>query len=226
MVGIADAARLVASTDSFCVLRAGGTVSCWGSSYYGELGQGARDASPTPVEVPRLTRVTALDGGGYNFCAIAGGSVRCWGANDKGQIGNGAADREAPALSPADVRSVRGAVQIGVGYQNVCATNRAGEAFCWGANSFGQTGHGETTPDTVTAAWQVARDRDPAVAAFSPFAAVDCGVNFCCGLHRDGHFSCSGSTPLGGSGGFFGLSSVRSPFPVTAEVTWPATNGD
>ena len=48
---------------------------------------------------------------------------------------------------------------------------------------------------------------------------MGCGWNFCCALHADGGVSCAGSTPIGGSSGFFGLSNQRSAIPIPAPGT-------
>ena len=45
---------------------------------------------------------------------------------------------------------------------------------------------------------------------------MGCGWNFCCGLHANGQVSCAGSTPIGGSGGFLGMSNRRSTTPIAA----------
>jgi hypothetical protein len=111
---------------------------------------------------------------------------------------------------------VRGIVHVGVGYGNACATTGAGESFCWGANAFGQTGHEATDPNPQPTPWSVLRTRDTTVATFAPYLGIDCGSNNCCGLHRDGHVSCMGSTPISGPSGLIGFGSTRSTFPIAA----------
>lgn len=221
--GIGDAEAIAAASSTFCVVRTGGALACWGYGGYGELGNGASTPSTTPV-TPALTGVTAIDGAYYDFCAVHdGGRVSCWGDNDYGQIGNGAAAREPNVLTPTAALGVRGAIHVGVGYGTVCATTLAGEAMCWGANAFGQTGHDATEPNPQPTPWQVLRARDAVVSTFAPFASVDCGSNHCCGLHRDGHVSCWGSTPIGGAGGLLGTAATRRPFPIAAPgVVYPA----
>src|SRR5690606_32390556 len=66
-----------------CALEMG-EVWCWGRGDNGELGDGALMSSPTPVRVPSLSAVTAVEtGGGADeldaSCAITGGEVWCWG---------------------------------------------------------------------------------------------------------------------------------------------------
>lgn len=217
VVGIADAERIAASSSAFCALRAGGKLSCWGSGNNGELGSGPRVTTAlAPIELA-LTDVTHIAGAFYNFCAVhGGGKVSCWGDADNGQIGNGTASTRTNAFSPTLVKGVRDAVSTGLGYANACATTSAGEAYCWGMNAFGQTGHAATEPNPQPTPWQVLRTRDATVATFAPYLTVDCGSNHCCGLHRDGHVSCAGSTPIGGPAGFIGIGATLSTFPVAA----------
>ena len=86
---IATASRLSCAVSS-------GSVYCWGSTYYGGVGNGVIEAGSVnyPSKVVdgsdgfSNSGVTAVDAGGANACAIAGGSVYCWGDNDYGQLGN------------------------------------------------------------------------------------------------------------------------------------------
>lgn len=234
VTGLTDVRRIAATTSTFCALQNAGTVACWGYDHYGECGNGTEaPCGATPVEVTGLSRVTHLDGWGYDFCVVANGAVSCWGANDYAQLGNGTADRAAHADAPAAVRGIRNAGHVGVGSGSQCATTSAGEAYCWGSNSFGASGADDASEDghnPETSPVLVHRTADPAVAAFAPYLGADCGSGFCCGIHRDGNVSCWGNTPLGGSGGLLGVfSSVRSQHPVVAPgvtVTIPAPTPD
>ena len=75
-----------------CVARTDGTVWCWGSSQYGQLGPGVAvgGSSTIPVQVPGLTGVVQVAAGYGHMCALgASGSVSCWGYNGSGQLGRG-----------------------------------------------------------------------------------------------------------------------------------------
>lgn len=94
------ASEVAVGSTHVCALREGGEVSCWGSSFAGELG-GAEPmrcdiggnmsvgCSPQPLPVSGLKDVTHL-WAGINFtCAeLKSGELKCWGANDTGQLGN------------------------------------------------------------------------------------------------------------------------------------------
>ena len=78
-----------------CALLSDGTVQCWGSNTYGELGNGTTTTSTTAVTVSGLEGpATAITAGAYHTCALmADGSVRCWGQNQYYQLGNASDDQ-------------------------------------------------------------------------------------------------------------------------------------
>src|SRR5260370_1103909 len=76
----------------FCLgqsARGQGTVSAWGYNFYGQLGNGTRANSNTPVEVSGLTGVTAIAAGDIHSLALkSDGTVWAWGDNFYGALGN------------------------------------------------------------------------------------------------------------------------------------------
>ncbi len=219
--------EITIGTSSLCARNNEGKVFCWGSGSYGQIGNGATDSSPTPVQVSGITDATDIGGASYNACALRrGGTVMCWGSNEDGQIGDGKTGRDNNATSPVAVRGLRNVASLGNIADSSCAPLRDGTMRCWGANDFGQTGHNESETDDVTAPWEWLRDNDPAVAAFGNIVEAGCGWNFCCALHAAGNVSCAGSTPIGGGGGFLGMSNRRSTTPIAApgvQFTVPST---
>jgi len=79
------------------VLDAGG-VKCWGSNYYGQLGDNTTIHGEIPVAVVGLSSgISGLDAGGAHTCVVVNGGAQCWGVNDHGQLGDGTAWRTTPA---------------------------------------------------------------------------------------------------------------------------------
>lgn len=75
-----------------CAIDEGATVWCWGSEYYGKLGNGADHPSErgTVVQVEGLSDVVAISTNHAHTCAVTGaGRVYCWGYNEFGQLGDG-----------------------------------------------------------------------------------------------------------------------------------------
>jgi alpha-tubulin suppressor-like RCC1 family protein len=139
-----------------CGIDGSGIVYCWGQNYAGQLGDGTLNdrGSPAPVQsaiqpLPAFARVSAH---ANSSCAIdTSGRAWCWGNNSDGQLGRGFPPQ------PGDYYAFPVLVVGGVTWQmltdgsggHVCGLSVSGEAYCWGANRFGQVGVG--TRDPVTA---------------------------------------------------------------------------
>ena len=140
-----------------CALLTDHTVDCWGESRYGELGNGARIESLTPVKVKgvggrgELSNVTQIRAGGYHTCAVRNDrKVDCWGWNYYGQLGNGVeiTSSHHGVTTPVRVKGVgnKGTLskvtQISVSFDHTCALLTDHVAYCWGDNGYGQLGNG------------------------------------------------------------------------------------
>lgn len=75
----------------------------------------------------------------------------CWGANNFGQLGNnGTADSLVPiAVDDSGILNNKTIKQIAVGWHHTCVIASDDQAYCWGRNSAGQLGNGETI-DSLT----------------------------------------------------------------------------
>lgn len=132
-----------------CALLASGSVKCWGSNLYGELGDGSTTARAGPVDVMGLTSgVIAIASKESSSCAVtSAGGVKCWGRNHRGQLGDGTmTDRSIPV----DVSGVSGATAVWMGGTHSCAAVTGDAVKCWGDNGFGQLGDGTSVSPRLT----------------------------------------------------------------------------
>lgn len=210
----ADCGALAISSmgDHACALLADGTVRCWGSNEYGQLGDGRTDhsaceshpgqadCSKVPVTVPGLTDVVAVSAGGYHTCAVVeDGTARCWGRNDFGQLGNGTTTA---SNVPVVVSDLIGAAAVSVGGYHTCALLADGTARCWGLNWAGQLGDGTNTDSNVPAAVSDLAGAED----ISSANGARC-INDFCPAPVSGGSSCavvSGGTALCWGAGYFG----------------------
>ena len=130
-----------------CALLAEGSVACWGSNSFGQVGTGS------PASTSPFAAIVSGGGGGFSArdvaagrnhtCAVrANGTVACWGDNDFGQIGDGTfgVDR----LVPVTVPGLTHVVALTAGDAHTCALRVTGRVHCWGHNGSGQLGIGTT----------------------------------------------------------------------------------
>jgi alpha-tubulin suppressor-like RCC1 family protein len=95
---ITNAAKLVIGFNVACVLRTDGTVSCWGSNGFGQVGDGTY-GSTTPTTVPGLTDILDITAGDEHVCAIkADHTVVCWGNDSEGELGDGVIEDRGPSF--------------------------------------------------------------------------------------------------------------------------------
>ncbi len=155
------AVAIAAGGDHTCALLDNGSVKCWGSDFYGQLGLGDTanrgdmpgqmgDALPRVDLGPRRTAV-AIAAGTVHTCALLhDGSVKCWGDNEYGELGLGDTVTRGnrpfqmgDALPPVDLGAGRTAVAITAGADSTCALLDNGTVKCWGGNLYGELGLGD-----------------------------------------------------------------------------------
>jgi alpha-tubulin suppressor-like RCC1 family protein len=158
--GVTNATAITTTAFSTCALISGGTVDCWGDNEVGQLGssetatcttQLTTACSTAPIQVAGLSGVTQIAGGDSFVCALlADGTVECWGDNGNHELGNASVTGSCQgqfnvcSSSPVKVSGVSGATAIAAGGYHACAI-QGGGVVCWGLNSFGQLGNGNTT---------------------------------------------------------------------------------
>ena len=129
-----------------CAILDNGSVSCWGDSIYGQLGNGGTAYKLTPTLTSSLgtnRTAVALSSGQHHTCAILDDdSVSCWGAGGAGQLGNGGTSQQYPPTLTNSLGAGRTAVALSSGSQHTCAILDNGFVSCWGSGGVGQMGSG------------------------------------------------------------------------------------
>ncbi|MFL5352544.1 PKD domain-containing protein [Archangium sp.] len=156
------------------LVKQDGTVWAWGSNAYGNLGDGTTTTRKSPMQVPGLSGVTAIDAGVAHMLALRqDGSVWAWGYNLYGQLGNATnTDRS----SPASVPGLSTVTAIAAGDYHSVALRQAGTVWTWGYNFGGQLGNGSTTDRTSPGQ----------VPGLSGITAISAGAYHTVALHQDG----------------------------------------
>lgn len=129
---------------------------CWGSDFFGQLGNGVSGSGhdrSTPLQVTSLgSTVLGVSAGGNFTCAVkTNGSLYCWGRDIEGQLGNG---RQGPFLhysTPQLVSGISSVAGVSAGDLHTCARKTDNSVWCWGYNGFGEVGNGTRTNQTVPA---------------------------------------------------------------------------
>jgi alpha-tubulin suppressor-like RCC1 family protein len=151
-----SAVSVTAGNSHTCARLDDSTLRCWGLGTNGRLGY-SNTTTIGDNELPSSTgavnvggSATAIAAGGSHTCArLYNGSVRCWGLATSGQLGyantTAIGDNEAPSLAgPVDLGAGLTAVDISAGANHNCAVLDNGAVRCWGLNSSGQLGIGNT----------------------------------------------------------------------------------
>lgn len=156
----AYATNLSAFGDSTCARLNDKTTRCWGYNGSGQLGLGDSSnrcdlGGQTPGSLLRpgtkLIEVIARGSSNHMCARIEDNEVRCWGQNDAGQLGledtsyRGDDPGEMDAFLPATkIGSGRTAVAIVLGAASTCVLRDDRRVVCWGDNSRGQLGIGDS----------------------------------------------------------------------------------
>lgn len=146
-----------------CATLDNATAKCFGRNAYGELGQGntthlgdnsgEMGENLTAIDLGTGRTATQMSAGSSYSCALLdNGTVKCWGSNSYGQLGQGnttnlggAAGQMGDSLTAFSLGTGRTATKITTGSSHACALLDNSTVKCWGSNSSGQLGKGNTT---------------------------------------------------------------------------------
>lgn len=171
-----------------CGIDMGGTLYCWGSNAFGQLGvpELGTGGTATPVKVGNgLWR--DVSAGGAHTCAVSrSGSLFCWGANHSKQTGRFSGP---VAIVEPSLVALGDWISVSAGQSHTCAINRdvSGERlYCWGSNLDGRLGNGSTSGNGSLV--------DPI--GPNDWRSVSAGVHTC-GIRNGGELYCWGSNSHG-----------------------------
>lgn len=127
-----------------CELFANGRVACWGWNEMGQHGAGHTNPILYPEYVDGIPPALEITVSGTHACARAETDVWCWGNNGFGPLGTGQVDPASTVESfPTPVPAYSVAQHISAGAHHTCLIDGL-DAFCWGVNTGGQFGAGNT----------------------------------------------------------------------------------
>jgi alpha-tubulin suppressor-like RCC1 family protein len=205
-------------TGHSCGIRTSGTLWCWGSNYFGQLGVGFLDGvreKSLPTRVGTNADWVSVSAGGSHTCGIrAVLRLWCWGRNSAGQLGDGTTTDNFPVRVAGAWRSVAlGGSEfleaVGDTSAYSCGIQTSGLLWCWGDNDDGQLGDGTT----------VERHSPVPIGAQTDWQSVALGRAHTCGIRSPGTLWCWGDNSRGQLGDGTTVDSL-SPVRIGTESDW------
>ena len=200
-----------AGGDHTCALTTDGKIKCWGSGFYGQLGNGNTSNQSTPVDVhtstenqDSLSDIAAISTGFSHTCALTtDDKVKCWGDGRSGRLGDGNTSGKQP--TPVDVHtsadnqySLSDIAAISAGESHTCALTTlttGGNVKCWGSGNSGRLGDGSTFgQQSAPVDVHTSADNQDSL---SDIAAISTGGSHTCALTIDGKVKCWGQGNYG-----------------------------
>jgi alpha-tubulin suppressor-like RCC1 family protein len=174
----------------------------------GGTDSGRADGGELPcLPAPANERVLQVAVGGGQSCAIlSGGVLKCWGIYGAqlglgGTMSHGDVPNSMGANLPAvDLGTGRTAVSVSLGFEHTCVLLDDGNVKCFGGNTWGQLGLGDTN-ERGNAPGQMG-DALPVVdlGAGRTAKAISAGCGHSCAILDDGDVKCWGSGESGALG--------------------------
>jgi alpha-tubulin suppressor-like RCC1 family protein len=187
-----------------CALAKDGSGYCWGKNDFGQLASGAPStpkALPSPVTAPpgagSALQLVSIGAGAEDSCGIAkGGAAYCWGedafSGTFGRLGVGSANvvtfAPLPVAAPAAASEPLTFASLSVGASHTCGVEKGGTGYCWGFNTGGQLGTGNTTPSTAPIAVAAPSGESSPLT----FTSISAAWFYTCGTAKSGGAWCWG----------------------------------
>ena len=187
--------HLAVGSSSSCGIDTNGDTWCWGENAWGQLGNGTKTASVSPVQVLGGHVFVRLAVHGFHACGLtAVGAAYCWGSNLNGELGSpGVVNACAPYDCSTTPQAVSGGhvfSSIVAGSYHTCAIDDGGAAWCWGAaDKRGNGGTPTAEPSDLVL-----------VSGNHTWGQVTAGSDHTCGVTDLDQGYCWGANPDGRSG--------------------------
>jgi alpha-tubulin suppressor-like RCC1 family protein len=168
--------------EHFCGI-AYGSLYCWGSNGYGQVGDGTKPGktSPNPVLTDVLYQSVAV-GSDHTSAVSTAGALYCWGATGVGQTGG--ADQD-PRFVPERIGTQSNWASVWAYDRSTCALTTQGALYCWGDDTV-INGNVDQTPARI--------------GSDSDWASIRTESVHSCGIKTDHSLFCWGSGYLGDLG--------------------------
>ncbi|MNU48755.1 putative Ig domain protein [compost metagenome] len=193
--GVKEIATSHGAAQHTCVIMNSGALKCFGNNSAGQLGNGTKTNSPSPVTAISSGVVAASTGDDHTCAILADGSAKCWGDNSSGELGDGT---KVAKTSPTTVAGIVDAKQIAMGYGHICYVTNGGGVKCAGSNTYGQLGDGTKVSKTsfVDVTGLSSGVDKLFLGAQSSCAKTSTGTIMCWGYNNSGMLGLSGTTVL------------------------------
>ena len=175
VVGLSAVTTIVVPTDAQGIATAN-----WVGSSTITTGTATATASNFPA-LTFNTRTVASTSDNTHCELTTTGAAYCWGNGTLGQIGDGTnLSKNVPTVVSGGLSFTK----LSDGFaDHTCGITSSGQAYCWGANGFGQLGDGSTTDRNVPVA----------VAGGLSFARITVSLSASCGITTANTLVCWGS---------------------------------
>jgi alpha-tubulin suppressor-like RCC1 family protein len=146
--------------------------------------------SPTSVLGLNAAATKVIQSDNAGCALLIDRTIQCWGNNDYGELGNGTGDDSDVAALP--VVGISNAIDLALGFEHGCAVLATGSVECWGDDSVGELGDGQTNTQSNVPVAVVGLD--------GPAIAVTADVTNSCALLANGEVECWGLDESGSLG--------------------------
>jgi len=200
-----------------CAIASDDQAYCWAINSNGQLGNSSTASGTAPVAVSKAgvfagKTIKSISAGDSHTCAIASDDkAYCWGLNTSGQLGTGTTTQSTvPVAVATGALTGKTVKSISASSISTCVIASDDQVYCWGTNTSGQLGTGNTnlsyTPIAVV---------KTGAFAGKTIKSISTGISHACAIASDDLPYCWGD----GNVGQLGIGSNSAANVPTAVVT-------